>query len=39
VPAAVPPVEGFFEMALYLGALGPDPTQDWTRGWTNFAQR
>jgi hypothetical protein len=39
IAAAVPPNDGFFEMALYLGALGPDPTQDWTRGWTNFAQR
>jgi hypothetical protein len=37
--AALPPDDGFFELAMFIGALGPDPAQDWTRGWTNFAQR
>lgn len=36
---AIPPADGFFEIALFRGALGPDAATDWTRGWTNFAQR
>lgn len=35
---AVPPADGFFEPAPYIGALGPAVETDWTRGWTNFAQ-
>lgn len=35
---ATPPNDGFFEIANFIGALGPDEEQDWTRGWTNFAQ-
>jgi hypothetical protein len=34
---AAPPSDGFFEQASYIGALGPDAEDDWTRGWTNFA--
>ena len=34
--AAVQPNDGFFEIALYLGAIAPG--QDWTRGWTSFAR-
>jgi hypothetical protein len=36
---AIPPADGFFEVALFRGALGPELANDWTRGWTNFAQR
>ena len=36
---ATPPNDGFFEIAPYIGALGLDPAQDWTVGWTNFEQR
>jgi hypothetical protein len=39
LPTAVPPNDGFFEIALFRGALGPDLANDWTRGWTTFAQR
>jgi hypothetical protein len=35
---ATPPNDGFFEFANFIGALGADPEQDWTRGWTNYAQ-
>jgi hypothetical protein len=34
--AAVQPNDGFFEIALYLGAMAPG--QDWTAGWTSFAR-
>jgi hypothetical protein len=33
---AIPPNDGFFEVTTFIGALSPDPAQDWTRGWTNF---
>lgn len=36
---ATPPNDGFFEIAQYIGALGPDPAQDWTLGWTSYHQR
>jgi hypothetical protein len=36
---AVPPADGFFEAALYIGALRAEIENDWTRGWTNYAQR
>jgi hypothetical protein len=35
---AIPPNDGFFEIALFLGALDVDPEKDWTVGWTNFEQ-
>jgi hypothetical protein len=35
---AIPPNDGFFEIGLFIGALGPDLAADWTRGWTNYAQ-
>ncbi len=35
---AVPPNDGFFEVANYLGALGPDLATDWTRGWTFYGR-
>lgn len=35
---AVPPNDGFFEIAQFLGALDVDAETDWTRGWTNFEQ-
>jgi hypothetical protein len=35
---AVPPNDGFFEHALFMGALGPDPDTDWTRGWTFYGR-
>jgi len=36
---ALPPNDGFFEPTTFIGALGPDPEEDWTRGWTAFPQR
>ncbi|MPY86363.1 MAG: T9SS C-terminal target domain-containing protein [Luteitalea sp.] len=36
---AVPPNDGFFQVTTFIGALSPDPAQDWTRGWTNFEIR
>jgi hypothetical protein len=39
LPPAIPPNDGFFEVALFRGALNDNPDEDWTRGWTNFAQR
>jgi hypothetical protein len=35
---AVPPNDGFFEVANFLGALGPDVATDWTRGWTFYGR-
>jgi hypothetical protein len=35
VPVAVPPSDGFFEPADYIGAMGDT---DWTQGWTDFSQ-
>lgn len=35
---ATPPNDGFFEIANFIGAVGPDEVQDWTRGWTDYAQ-
>lgn len=34
---AVPPNDGFFEVAPFIGALSPDPALDWTQGWTDYA--
>jgi hypothetical protein len=28
------PNDGFFQQTCYVGAIGPDPTDDWTKGWT-----
>ncbi|MBA3948690.1 MAG: hypothetical protein H0X44_01945 [Acidobacteria bacterium] len=36
---AVPPNDGFFEVARFIGALSATAEEDWTRGWTNFADR
>ena len=36
---AIPPNDGFFEIGLFRGALGPELENDWTRGWTNYADR
>jgi PKD repeat protein len=30
------PQNNFFEYTNYRGALSPDSTQDWTKGWSNF---
>jgi hypothetical protein len=35
---AIPPNDGFFEVALFRGALDVDPEKDWTLGWTRYAQ-
>ena len=35
---ATPPNDGFFEVTTFIGALGADPAQDWTAGWTAFPQ-
>ena len=37
LPPAIPPNDGFFEIALFRGALDVDPANDWTLGWTSFA--
>ena len=34
--AMVVPNDGFFEQVCYMGAIGPDPAGDWTKGWTYF---
>lgn len=34
---AIPPNDGFFEVALFRGALSDSPEEDWTLGWTNYA--
>ena len=36
---AVPPNDGFFEMARFIGALSDKAAQDWTTGWTDFSDR
>jgi hypothetical protein len=36
---ATPPNDGFFDVTTFIGALSPDPDQDWTRGWTDYALR
>lgn len=36
---AIPPNDGFFEIAQFIGALSWDPAQDWTQGWTSYHQR
>lgn len=33
---AIPPNDGFFEIALFRGALDVDPLEDWTLGWTSY---
>jgi hypothetical protein len=38
-PAAVPPNDGFFEIANFIGALSWEPAKDWTLGWTDYAQK
>jgi hypothetical protein len=34
-----PPNDGFFEPVTFIGAVGPDPDDDWTEGWTSYPQR
>ena len=36
---AIPPNDGFFEVALFRGALDVDPEKDWTLGWTRYVQQ
>jgi len=36
---AVPPNDGFFEIARFIGALSDKVEDDWTLGWTNYADR
>jgi hypothetical protein len=36
---AIPPNDGFFEVALFRGALDQDPARDWTLGWTYYVQK
>jgi hypothetical protein len=36
---ATPPNDRFFDVTTFIGALSPDPAQDWTVGWTNFDRR
>jgi hypothetical protein len=38
-PPALQPNDGFFEVALFIGAVPPAPAQDWTQtGWADFTQ-
>ena len=39
VPPAVPPNDGFFEIANFIGAVGPPGSgqDDWFLGWTDFS--
>jgi len=30
------PNDGFFQQTCYVGAIGPDPADDWTQGWSYF---
>jgi hypothetical protein len=30
------PSDGFFEQTCWMGAIGPDANDDWTKGWTYF---
>jgi hypothetical protein len=30
------PADGFFQQVCYTGAIGPDPSDDWTQGWTYY---
>ena len=39
LPTAVPPNDGFFQIAQFIGALSSDPAADWTAGWTSFPQK
>ena len=32
--AVVVPTDGFFQQTCYAGAIGPNPGDDWTQGWT-----
>ena len=34
-----PPGDGFFEPVTFIGAVGPNPGDDWTQGWTSYPQR
>jgi hypothetical protein len=34
-----PPNDGFFQAVTFIGAVSPDPAQDWTQGWTAYPQR
>jgi hypothetical protein len=34
-----PPNDGFFEAVTFIGAVSPDPAQDWTLAWTSYPQR
>lgn len=36
---AIPPNDGFFQAVPFIGALGPDPEEDWTTGWTTWVTR
>ena len=36
---AVPPNDGFFEVARFMGALSDNVDEDWTLGWTAYADR
>jgi len=38
-PVAAVPADGFFEPVSFIGALAAAIELDWTRGWTNFAQK
>jgi hypothetical protein len=39
LPPIQPPNDGFFQAVTFIGAVPPPPGDDWTRGWTSFAQR
>ncbi|HNJ42515.1 MAG TPA: hypothetical protein PKZ53_18645, partial [Acidobacteriota bacterium] len=37
--AARPQGDTFFEAANFLGGMGPNATDDWTKGWTTFVRK
>lgn len=37
IPAVSPPRDGFFDAVDYIGAMGPEQSDDWTAGWTTTA--
>ena len=34
----LPPIDGFFEVTTFIGALPPAPAPNWMDGWTSFPQ-
>ena len=41
LPPAIPPHDGFFDIANFIGAVGPSDSDqgNWWKGWTDFSNR